>query len=213
MTNFGLVVAATEELGIGMLSTLPWRIPKDMAFFKHVTMHVPKEFPSNQTTPQNAVIMGRVTWESIPPKFRPLSERFNIVVSRNPTYDLQLANAQQPSTLLVSSLEEAFAAVDPQQHPRCFVIGGAQMYRLAIKHATCTHILLTRVKSKVDCDTFFPEINETDYRLASHEEMEAYVEQEVPRGLQTHKDLEYEFTMYIRRSFQPVSPTIENHPA
>lgn len=87
MTQFALIVAATEELGIGLLSNLPWRIPKDMAFFKHVTSHVPKTF-QQQPNVQNAVIMGRVTWESIPPKFRPLDSRYNIVVSRNPTYDL-----------------------------------------------------------------------------------------------------------------------------
>lgn len=88
MTQFGLIVAATEELGIGLLSNLPWRIPKDMAFFKHVTSHVPKALQQQQSSVQNAVIMGRVTWESIPPKFRPLDNRYNIVVSRNPTYDL-----------------------------------------------------------------------------------------------------------------------------
>lgn len=84
MTSFGLIVAATEELGIGVLNNLPWRIPKDMAFFKHATTVVPKESPNKE----NVVIMGRVTWESIPPKFRPLDNRFNIVVSRNPSYDL-----------------------------------------------------------------------------------------------------------------------------
>lgn len=86
MTQFALVVAATEELGIGVLNNLPWRIPKDMAFFKQVTTAIPKEL-ENQPV-QNAVIMGRVTWESIPTKFRPLDNRFNIVVSRNPSYDL-----------------------------------------------------------------------------------------------------------------------------
>jgi dihydrofolate reductase len=86
MTQFALIVAATEELGIGLKSNLPWRIPKDMAFFKHVTTIVPEALQKSQK--QNAVIMGRVTWESIPPKFRPLENRFNIVVSRSPTYDL-----------------------------------------------------------------------------------------------------------------------------
>jgi hypothetical protein len=86
MTQFALIVAATEELGIGLKSNLPWRIPKDMAFFKHATTVVPETLQASQV--QNAVIMGRVTWESIPPKFRPLDNRFNIVVSRSPTYDL-----------------------------------------------------------------------------------------------------------------------------
>lgn len=86
MTHFALIVAATDELGIGVLNNLPWRIPKDMAFFKHTTTVIPKDLETKHV--QNAVIMGRITWESIPPKFRPLDNRFNIVVSRNPSYDL-----------------------------------------------------------------------------------------------------------------------------
>ncbi|KAG0177910.1 dihydrofolate reductase [Apophysomyces sp. BC1034] len=199
MTKFGLVVAATEELGIGIHGDLPWRIPKDMAFFKHVTTHIPKqaEPPTKDVKLENAVIMGRVTWESIPLKFRPLADRFNLVISRNKDYDLNVA---APSTSkLVASLDEAFASIDPQQHPRVFVIGGAQMYKLAIQRTDCTHIVLTRVKSKINCDVFFPEIDEAVYRLATHEELEAYVEKEVPQGVQTHKEIQYEFTLYIRR--------------
>jgi dihydrofolate reductase len=92
--KFTLVVAATEELGIGLKANLPWRIPKDMAFFKAVTAKIPKDFPIQAADPstfQNAVIMGRVTWESIPPKFRPLETRKNIVISRNTDYDLYVA--------------------------------------------------------------------------------------------------------------------------
>jgi dihydrofolate reductase len=62
-----------------------------MAFFKAVTTKIPHDFPiaaTNSTTTQNAVIMGRVTWESIPLKFRPLEGRKNIVISRNTDYDL-----------------------------------------------------------------------------------------------------------------------------
>lgn len=197
MTQFSLIVAATEELGIGVLNNLPWRIPKDMTFFKHATTVLPKELEGQPV--QNAVIMGRVTWESIPPKFRPLDNRFNIVVSRNPSYDLLLADATTKNTILVDSLEKAFEAINPSKHARTFVIGGAQMYNLAIQHAQCSHILLTRVKSKVDCDTFFPTIKDSDFRLASHQELEDFVQQPVPQGVQKHKDLEYEFTMYIRK--------------
>lgn len=89
--NFTLVVAATEELGIGLKANLPWRLPKDMAFFKEVTTRVPRAFtlPAGASEPaQNAVIMGRITWESIPTKFRPLDKRTNIVISRNVEFDL-----------------------------------------------------------------------------------------------------------------------------
>lgn len=73
------------------------------------------------------------------------------------------------------------------------------MYSLAIQQANCSHILLTRVKSKIECDTFFPAIKDTEFRLASHQELEEYVQQQVPQGVQKFKELEYEFTMYVRK--------------
>jgi dihydrofolate reductase len=100
--------------------------------------------------------------------------------------------------MLVDSLEKAFDSIPPST-PRTFVIGGAQMYKMAIQHANCTHILLTRIRSKVECDTFFPDINEDHYRLASHEELEAYVGDAVAKGVQKHKEYEYEFTLYLRK--------------
>lgn len=111
----------------------------------------------------------------------------------------KLADSTDKNTVLVDSLEKAFEAIDPTKHARIFVIGGAQMYRLAIEHANCSHIVLTRVRSKIECDTFFPTINEQHYRLGSHKELEDYVQKEVPEGIQKHKDIEYEFTLYVRK--------------
>ncbi|KAI8075822.1 dihydrofolate reductase [Gilbertella persicaria] len=194
MKSIALIVAATEELGIGVHGNLPWRLPKDMAFFKHATSHVPSSEHG-----QNVVIMGRVTWESIPARFRPLDNRLNIVVSRNTNYDLGLDETTRKTTLLVNSFEKALVAVDPAHHARVFVIGGAQMYSLAIRHPACSHILLTRITSKVECDTFFPVIDKQVFYEASHQALEDYVEQAVPKGIQTHKDIDYEFTLYIRK--------------
>ncbi|CEP16705.1 hypothetical protein [Parasitella parasitica] len=197
MTKLALIVAATEDLGIGMSGNLPWHIPKDMAFFKKVTTHVPKAL--EQPNIQNVVIMGRVTWESIPPKFRPLDNRFNIVVSRNSDYKLFPESTPQQNAVLKNSFESALEAVDPTKHGRVFVIGGAQMYSLAIGREECSHIVLTRVKSNVVCDTFFPKIDNEKFRLASHQELEDYVEQHVAQGIQKSKELEYEFTLYIKK--------------
>lgn len=73
-----LVIAATLDYGIGMDGKLPWLLPSDMAFFKRVTSH------TNVATKQNAVIMGRKTWASIPTRFRPLQGRLNVVLSKTP---------------------------------------------------------------------------------------------------------------------------------
>ena len=73
-----VVVAATRSGGIGIDGGLPWHLPTDMAFFKAVTLK------TRDPSLQNAVIMGRKTWASIAPKFRPLKGRVNVVLSSNP---------------------------------------------------------------------------------------------------------------------------------
>jgi len=81
MSRLTIIVAATKASGIGVNNSLPWRLPKELKYFTQAT--------SNATDgQQNAVIMGRNTWESIPKKNRPLSNRYNIILSRNPIYDL-----------------------------------------------------------------------------------------------------------------------------
>ena len=75
--GFQMVVAhETSRRGIGLNGDMPWKLPKDMAYFKSLTSSV------KVSGKQNAVVMGRTTWESIPAKFRPLKGRMNIVISR-----------------------------------------------------------------------------------------------------------------------------------
>jgi dihydrofolate reductase/thymidylate synthase len=73
-----VVVAASKEWGIGKDGGIPWRLPGDMAYFREVTM------ATTDPDKQNAVVMGRRTWDSIPAKFRPLKGRTNIVLTRTP---------------------------------------------------------------------------------------------------------------------------------
>lgn len=132
-----IIVVAVDRNGcIGKDGSIPWpRIKEDMRHFRVVTGN-------------NPVIMGRKTWDSIPLGFRPLPNRPNIVISRN--QELALEGAVK-----VGSLEEAFAKCGGYQE--VCVIGGAEIYALAMKHADI--IWLTRIFVNVlNGDAFFPQL-------------------------------------------------------
>lgn len=83
---------------------------------------------------------------------------------------------------------------------KTFVIGGAQIYRLALDLPATQRILLTRIKSPAfDCDTFFPDILEADWQRAPYDELAEYVGVEVPEGAQEEKGVTYEFQLLKRR--------------
>jgi len=138
-----LVVAMAQNRVIGRDNALPWHLPEDLKHFRASTQGAP-------------VIMGRRTWESLPPRFRPLPGRTNIVVTRDAAWRAEGA-------LPVLSLEDARAAAG--QAPRAFVIGGGELYRAALPLAD--ELLLTELDLDVpDADVFFP-----DWRAAGFEEV------------------------------------------
>lgn len=133
-----LVVAAARNGVIGKDGKLPWRIPEDLKHFKRVTLG-------------HAVIMGRKTWDSIG---RPLVDRRNIVVTRN-------RSLQIPGAEVAGSIEDALSlAREHDDEPR--VIGGAELYRLALPLAT--RIFLTEVDRDVEGDAYLPPIDRAEWR-------------------------------------------------
>jgi dihydrofolate reductase len=102
--SFSVIVATASNMGIGVKGGLPWRLPSDMGFFKQMTSTVTKP-----TATRNAVIMGRRTWESIPFKFRPLSQRLNVIVTKSGLPD----EAKDLYDLLdlMSSLHRVFSCI------------------------------------------------------------------------------------------------------
>jgi len=140
MNTFSIIVAVDKFFGIGKDNKLPWRLQADMAWFKKVT---------TETTGDtlNAVIMGRKTWESIPEKFRPLPGRTNIVISRSP----EKVSADHVMKDLDTALEYAYENCE-----KVFVIGGASIYKQAMKHPQLGELLMTYINFSYECDTFFP---------------------------------------------------------
>ncbi|GAC53386.1 dihydrofolate reductase [Gordonia amicalis] len=119
---------------IGRDNTIPWRVPEDMARFKEKTLG-------------NPVIMGRKTWDSLPPKFRPLPGRTNIVVTRNPNWSADGA-------VVARSVDEALMLADGDT---VGVIGGGEIYRAALSFAT--DLCVTEIDVDVPgADAFAPEI-------------------------------------------------------
>lgn len=131
--QISLILAATyPAFGIGLHGTMPWRLSQELKYFRQVTEH-------------STVIMGRKTWDSIPPQYRPLRNRTNIVVSRTPqNYGDQVK--------CFSSIEEAINSTNND----VFIIGGSQIYSACLPYASRLYItLISDPESKITCDTFF----------------------------------------------------------
>ncbi|MEY2621446.1 MAG: hypothetical protein RIT26_1266 [Pseudomonadota bacterium] len=132
--ELGLIFARTRNGVIGRGGGMPWHLPEDLAHFKRVTLG-------------QAVIMGRKTWDSIPPRFRPLPGRDNWVITRQTDW-------QAPGARVAHSLPEALAQMPPDSRP--WVMGGGEIYAQAM--AWATHAVVTEIDLMVDDgDTFAPQ--------------------------------------------------------
>ena len=133
--NVVVLVAMDTNRGIGINNQLPWHIPEDLVRFK-------------QQTSDQAIIMGRKTWESLPKA--PLPNRLNIVLSRNP----KALNLSVPA---VSTLEDGIAIAQEQEGvSTIYIIGGSTVYQQAIEEQIATELIITQVSGTWECDTFFP---------------------------------------------------------
>lgn len=139
-----LVVAAAEGGVIGLNGALPWHIPEDLKHFRRLTTGKP-------------ILMGRKTFESIG---KPLPNRRNIVLTRNSKWKAEGAET-------VSSLDEALGLLSPSDE--LMVIGGEQIYRIALPHAD--RIELTEVKQPFDGDTYFPILSNRDWIRTKEEQL------------------------------------------
>lgn len=147
-------IAAVADNGtIGREGDLPWHLPDDMAHFQ-------------RTTRGHHVITGRKNYESIPPKYRPLKDRVNLVVSRNPRYEA-------PGAVVVGSLDEALRIAREAGETEAFLIGGGQIYREALEQGVVDKLDLTLVHADVDGDTLFPAFDPSDWNEVSRIRHEA----------------------------------------
>jgi dihydrofolate reductase len=147
--------------------------------------------------------MGRKTWDSIPPKFRPLKNRLNIVISRTHTA-APPAEIQPSEPVRVSSLEQAiqFARTHPLVS-RVFVMGGGQIYDAALKMDAAKRVLLTSIDKEYECDTFFgvklggDEATQLGWRRRGLDEWRAWTGEEGEAG-ELEAGVGYEWQMWER---------------
>ncbi|HST80218.1 MAG TPA: dihydrofolate reductase [Kineosporiaceae bacterium] len=127
----GLIWAQGAGGVIGAHGSLPWHLPEDLAHFRTVTTG-------------STVLMGRLTWESLPPRFRPLPGRRNLVLTRQPSW-------ADTGAERVAGIGDALEVGD------LWVIGGAQAYAAALPHAD--RVVRTELEQAFDGDVYAPELD------------------------------------------------------
>lgn len=137
-----IVAAVAENNAIGKDNDLIWSLPDDMEFFKEKTRGKP-------------VIMGRKNYESIPEKYRPLPGRENIVITHKKGYSA-------PKCKVVNSIEEAIEYCEGKEE--ICVIGGGEIYKLALEKDLIDIMYITEIHSSFDADAFFPEFDKSDWK-------------------------------------------------
>ena len=158
------IVAVDKNWAIGKDNKLLISIPEDMRFFK-------------DTTSGNVVIMGRKTLESFP-QGKPLPNRVNIVITRDPNYS-------RTDVIVARSPEEAIKLAGEYKKD-IYIIGGGSIYEALINY--CDEALVTYIKYSYDADTFFPNLDKKPEWVLVGESEE-----------QTHYDIIYFFRKYQRR--------------
>ena len=157
-----MIAAVAENNALGKNNELVWHLPNDFKRFKSLTTN-------------HHIIMGRKTFESFP---KPLPNRVHVVITRQTDYNPE-------GCIVVDSIEKAIA-VCPENED-LYIIGGGEIYNLALPFSDIIEI--TKVHHTFEADTFFPEINKSEWQLVETEE-----------NFKDEKHLfDYTYETYIRR--------------
>lgn len=164
--EIAMIAAVAANGVIGKDNDLVWSLPDDMKYFMN-------------STKAHYIILGRKNYESLPPKFRPLPNRTNIVITRQK--DLKLEN-----TIVVNSLDEAIGICKSDNQEKIFVIGGGQIYEQALPITDTLYI--TEIHHEFEGDTFFPKYDKNEWKEFSRE----------PHGIDDRHKYAFDFVVYKR---------------
>lgn len=137
--TISLIAAMSQNRVIGRDNDLPWKLPDDMKFFQ-------------RTTKGHVVIMGRKNYDSLPPNYKPLPNRTNIILTRQAGFIAE-------DCIVCDNLEDALKYSRNEGEQEVFVIGGGQVYEQALDQSD--RIYLTEIDAEIEGDTFFPELNDS----------------------------------------------------
>lgn len=139
------IAALTKNHVIGKNNDLPWKLPDDMRFFM-------------ETTKGHHVIMGRKNYDSLKGKFKPLPDRTNIVITRQ-------NNLDAPGCIILHNITEALLTANKNSERECFIIGGAEIYRIAMPFTN--RLYLTEIDADIQGDTYFPSFDKNEWKEVS----------------------------------------------
>ncbi|XP_052864962.1 dihydrofolate reductase [Anopheles cruzii] len=179
--KFNCIVAVCENRGIGINGDLPWKLKHELRYFSRMTKKV------LDSSKRNAVIMGRKTYFGVPETKRPLSDRLNIVLTRNPADHMF-----PPEVIVCGSLQEAIRKLDSTDHganiENVWIVGGSSVYKEAMESDRCHRVYLTEIKQSFECDAYFPTLPESYLSVAN--------EADVPDEVQEENGIQYEYKTY-----------------
>jgi dihydrofolate reductase/thymidylate synthase len=183
MKSFSVILASTRRGGIGLSGRLPWpKLTHDMNHFVNITS---KKLPTEK---QNAVIMGRKTWDSID-KYKPFKNRINYIITRDADKFLygnkQFTNIIHPCKSLPDAI--SLASMNSSVN-KLFVIGGGQIYAQALSLPHCKEIYHTEILNDFPADVHVPEIDKNIFKL------------ENIGNVINENEISYQFLKYIRNS-------------
>ncbi|XP_028402607.1 dihydrofolate reductase-like [Dendronephthya gigantea] len=177
-----IAAMSSKNRGIGKDGKLPWRLRSEMKYFTRITTDVKNEGK------QNAVIMGRKTWESIPAKHLPLAGRLNVVLSKT-------MSSVPEGVLLCPDLNEAMDVLSKapydQSIEHVFITGGYGVYKEAMNMPNLHRLYLTEVHMDVECDTFYPSFDKEDFNVIS--------DLDVPEKMQEEKGIKFKYFVFEKK--------------
>jgi dihydrofolate reductase len=161
--KISIISAICSDNGIGLNNQLVWNIPEDMKFFREKTMN-------------SIVIMGRSTYFSIREKYRPLPNRYNLVITQSPEkYKQEYETHKNLKFIEIDKvMNEIKLLSESQNYKKCFIIGGEMVYNYFIDKVD--YLYLTHIKKSFECDKFFP--NYSDLFVLNKQSEKCYSENE-----------------------------------